>query len=113
MPKDKYEIIGTLSAYYKEPSEDILYTLSEQDEDFHEKIQKCGFIIYDITKSENEIDKAIRTLSIITQQLDAIEKIGPKTYEHFNETKIFILISTIMTWGLTKPLDPVISAEFS
>ncbi|XP_044264906.1 adenylate kinase 7-like [Tribolium madens] len=106
LPKDKYEFIGTLSSVYREPSEDILYTLSEDDEDFREKILKCGFIIYDITKYPKEIEKALKTLSILTEQLDKISKIGPKTYEQFNETKIFILISTIMTWGLTKPLDP-------
>lgn len=27
--------------------------------------------------------------------------------EHFKSSKIFILLSTIMTWAMTKPADPV------
>ncbi|RZB40591.1 adenylate kinase 7, partial [Asbolus verrucosus] len=106
IPTDKYEVIGTLSANYSEKSEDIQYTVDEMDGNFREEILKCGFIIYDITKRPAEIAKALKTLAIIAEQLEEIKKIGPKTYENFSEIKTFILISTVMTWALTKPLDP-------
>jgi hypothetical protein len=107
LPTNKYEVIGTLSARFKDPTEDILYTTDEIDEHFRDEILRCGYIIYDISKYPSEISKALKTLSILTEQLDEVNRIGPKTYEHFAEVKIFILISTMMTWGLTKPLDPV------
>lgn len=88
-------------------SEDISYIVEETNKSFHDEILRCHFIIYDITKYPSEISKAPKTLSILTQQLDEIAKIGPKTYENFNELKVFILISSVMTWALTKPLDPV------
>lgn len=32
---------------------------------------------------------------------------GPKTFKLYSEVRVFILISTVMTWALTKPIDPV------
>lgn len=67
-PKDtgsayNYEIIGTREHYFHNKSEDILYTVDESNQDeFINEILKCGYIIYDITKNEKEIPKALETL---------------------------------------------------
>ncbi|XP_063919544.1 adenylate kinase 7-like [Zophobas morio] len=106
LPTDKYEFIGSISASLKHGTEDILYIIDEQSTNFEEDILRCGFIIYDITRIPTEISKALKTLSILTQQLEEVKAVGPKAYEHFNEKKTFILISTVMTWAKTKPLDP-------
>lgn len=107
LPTDKYIVFGSLSTPYAEPSEDISYILNEDDNNFDIEILNCGFIIYDITKKPAEIPKALKTLSLLISQLENVKEIGPKTYENFNKTKVFILISTVMTWAWTKPLDPV------
>lgn len=106
-PSDKYEIVGTLTTPYQKGSEDILFTIKDSDDHFREEILKCGYIIYDITKHKDEIAKALKTLGMIVEEFEKIREIGEKAFERFNENKVFILISTVMTWGLTKPLDPV------
>lgn len=45
-------------------------------------------------------------LIVIEKELERINAIGPKTFYNFPDVRVFILISTVMTWGLTKPLDP-------
>lgn len=62
-PSVKYEIIGTLHKPFHKKSEDILFTMREESEDFFENIMKCGFVIYDITKDPEEIPKALSTLA--------------------------------------------------
>lgn len=42
----------------------------------------------------------------IVQQLEKMEQISPKAFKRNNEVRNFILISTLMTWANTKPLNP-------
>lgn len=63
-PAEKYEIIGTLEYNFHKQSEDISSILDESKQDeFIEEIMKCGYIIYDITKNEKEIPKALAVLA--------------------------------------------------
>lgn len=105
-PKN-YEIVGTLKYPFHEKSEDILYTISEDDENFYEEILKCGVVVFNITQNSGEIGKVHGILKAIKGYLKKIEKIGPKTFENYKQQRIFILLSTVMTWGNSKPLDPV------
>ena len=57
---------------------------------------ECDVVIYDITQDANQVDEACWAIESIGNQLDKIEK--PKT---------FILLSSVMTWAKTKPVDPV------
>lgn len=58
-----YEIIGTREYYFHNKSEDILYTVDESNQDqYINEILKCGFLIFDITKNEKEIPKALEAL---------------------------------------------------
>lgn len=62
--QNKYEVVGTLEYSIHNKSEDILFTLDENNqEEFLAEILKCGYIIYDITKNESEIPKALATLA--------------------------------------------------
>ncbi|CAH0551263.1 unnamed protein product [Brassicogethes aeneus] len=107
IPQNKYEVIGTMQFGFHKPTEDILFTLSDEDEEkFHVELLKCGYIIYDITQNPDEIKKAINTLNFLEAEIEKIKEIGPKTFSRLEEERIFILISTVMTWGKTKPLNP-------
>ncbi|GJQ87854.1 hypothetical protein Trydic_g1126 [Trypoxylus dichotomus] len=103
---EKYEIIGTLQIPLHKKSEDILYTINEGDENFIKEILKCGFVIYNICGDKNEISKALNTLSQMADEIEKLKEVGPKTFKGYSDLRIFILLSTVMTWGATKPIDP-------
>ncbi|XP_031327506.1 adenylate kinase 7-like isoform X2 [Photinus pyralis] len=104
--RTKYEMIGSLYKQFHKKTEDILFTVNETDENFLENIMKCGFVIYDITQNPDEIPKALDTLSKIENEIENLKKLGPKTFKKIAEVRVFMLISTVMTWALTKPIDP-------
>lgn len=45
---------------------------------------------------------------VLQDKLESVQQIGPKTYAQYDEDRVFILISSVFTWALTKPIDPVI-----
>lgn len=57
---------------------------------------ECDVIVYDISQDPDQIDEAIWAINEIHNDLDKIET-----------QKVFILISTVMTWAKSKPIDPV------
>jgi adenylate kinase len=63
---------------------------------------ECDVIIYDITQDPEQVDEACWAISALHNELEKIDK--PKT---------FVLISTVMTWAKTKPVDPVKFKFFS
>ncbi|XP_059158597.1 adenylate kinase 7-like [Physella acuta] len=91
-----YEIVGTLKDKEK-PKPDFakeIITFENKDQ-LYEYIVECDIIIYDITEDPDQIDEAVWAISELNSDLDKIEK-----------SKMFILISTCMTWAKSKPLDP-------
>lgn len=61
-----------------------------------EHLIECDMIVYDITEQPDIIDEAVWVVSELHADLDRLEK-----------PKMFILISSVMTWANSKPLDPV------
>ncbi|XP_032883499.1 adenylate kinase 7 isoform X1 [Amblyraja radiata] len=94
--KGKYQVVGTL----KNPEEKKpdfafeVFTYDTHDQLF-EYLQECDIIIYNITEASEQIDEASWAVSALHSDL-----------ENFESPKIFILLSTIMTWAQTKPVDP-------
>ncbi|CAD5122064.1 DgyrCDS10516 [Dimorphilus gyrociliatus] len=60
-----------------------------------EHLIECDMIVYDITEQPEIIDEAIWVVSELHADLDRLEK-----------PKMFVLISSAMTWANSKPLDP-------
>ncbi|XP_037995339.1 adenylate kinase 7 isoform X1 [Motacilla alba alba] len=91
-----YEIVGTLSkpesanpAFAKET-----YAVSSR-EALLSHLLECEIVLYNITEDRNQIEEATWAVSALHKEI-----------ENFTKQKLFILISTIMTWANTKPIDP-------
>ncbi|XP_021100207.1 adenylate kinase 7 isoform X6 [Heterocephalus glaber] len=101
----------TLSAKQKEGTFQIVGTLSKPKSiqpDFATEMYKnisradlllrlleCDTIIYNITESPKQAEEAMWAVSALNEEVS-----------HFGKRKVFILVSTVMTWARSKPLDP-------
>ncbi|NXX21687.1 KAD7 kinase, partial [Podargus strigoides] len=100
MPKGgAYQIVGTLSKpestkpYFAEET----YAVSSQNE-LLSHLLVCEIVLYNITEDASQIEEAMWAASALHENI-----------EHFTTPKLFILISTIMTWARSKlPEDPEI-----
>ncbi|XP_022332900.2 adenylate kinase 7-like [Crassostrea virginica] len=91
-----YEVVGTVKDR-DAPKPDFMKEVIKFDnkDQLYEHLVECDIIVYDITEDPDQIDEAVWAVSEIHSDLEKIEK-----------PKMFILISTVMTWAKSKPLDP-------
>ncbi|XP_049823608.1 adenylate kinase 7 isoform X2 [Aethina tumida] len=98
----KYEIVGT---YKSELSclDNVVATISTNDQNkFKDSLLKCGVVIFDISHDDTQIENALNALKLIEEDIESSVTGGPEQNTGKLGARIFILISTIMTWGNTE-----------
>uniref|UniRef100_A0A8C7H996 Adenylate kinase 7b n=1 Tax=Oncorhynchus kisutch TaxID=8019 RepID=A0A8C7H996_ONCKI len=84
-----FQIVGTIAnKNERRPS----YQLKR--EELLERLMECDIIIYNITEDADQMDEASWAISALHAEM-----------ARFSQPKMFILISTVMTWALSKPVD--------
>nr|XP_055029242.1 adenylate kinase 7 [Misgurnus anguillicaudatus] len=93
--KTTFQIVGTVSSLTEEKGSYIAEEYSHfKREDLLYQLMKCDVIIYNISQHPDQIDEAQWAVSALHEEMNK-----------FSEPKMFILVSSIMTWAMTKPVD--------
>ncbi|XP_034530140.1 adenylate kinase 7 isoform X2 [Notolabrus celidotus] len=98
-----FHVVGTVSGSPEEEEEkeedDRPYLLEEYSnmnrDALLSKLMLCDVVIYNITQHAEQVDEALWAVTALHDQM-----------ETFSAPKTFILISTVMTWACSKPVDP-------
>nr|XP_045011412.1 adenylate kinase 7 isoform X4 [Jaculus jaculus] len=95
-----FQIVGTLAkpdSPHPNFAVETYSNLSREELLMH--LMECDVIIYNITTEHaQQVEEAIWAASALNEEI-----------KHFEKRKLFILLSTVMTWAQSKPLDPCIS----
>ncbi|KAL7388110.1 hypothetical protein ABVT39_007334 [Epinephelus coioides] len=94
-----FQVVGTVSPSTKEEEESSLfeqYTSPTRDE-LLERLRECDVVVYNISESSSQQQVEDATWAITALHAEM---------ENFKSRKMFILVSSVMTWAMTKPQNP-------
>ncbi|XP_022606495.1 adenylate kinase 7 [Seriola dumerili] len=91
-----FQVVGSVSEKSDEDRPHVLEEYLGLDRDqLLPKLMSCDVIIYNISQHSEQVEEALWAVSALHNEMGNFS--GPKT---------FILISTVMTWACSKPVDP-------
>ncbi|GAB1294783.1 Nucleoside-diphosphate kinase [Apodemus speciosus] len=91
-----FQIVGTLAKPGSGRPDFAVETYSWYlREDLLSHLMECDVVIYNITENVQQVEEALWAVSGMNEEVS-----------HFEKRKVFILLSTVMTWARSKPLDP-------
>ncbi|XP_035458161.2 adenylate kinase 7 isoform X2 [Spodoptera frugiperda] len=109
-PELPYEIIGTYANESTKRMEKL--TRIVKKEDSIREMLTCGTVVFDISVDREELKLAMEYLTVLKELLEAQAPVDDDAGEPSVVTspdfkkRYLILISTVMTWASTRPLDP-------
>ncbi|KAK2891437.1 hypothetical protein Q8A73_017102 [Channa argus] len=91
-----FQVVGTVSEILVEDRPYVLeeYLHMGRDE-LLPKLLNCDVVIYNITQHTDQVEEALWAVSALHNEINS-----------FSGPKMFILISTVMTWACSKSIDP-------
>ncbi|XP_044025237.1 adenylate kinase 7-like [Siniperca chuatsi] len=94
-----FQVVGTVSPSTRHEKESFLleqYASPARDQ-LLERLLKCDVVVYNISESttQQQVEEATWAITALHAEM-----------ENFKSRKIFILVSTVMTWAMTKPQNP-------
>ncbi|XP_066533265.1 adenylate kinase 7a [Hoplias malabaricus] len=89
----RFQIVGTVKSKDDKDKRFVLeeYSALSRDE-LLQRLMECDVIVYNISEDAEVIDEASWAISALHSEI-----------KYFTSPKMFILVSTLMTWAMTKP----------
>ncbi|XP_059209329.1 adenylate kinase 7 [Centropristis striata] len=91
-----FHVVGTVSDKHDEYRPHVLEEYSQLNRDeLLSKLMVCDVVIYNISQHADQVEEAFWAVSALHNEMG-----------RFSRPKVFILISTVMTWACSKPVNP-------
>uniref|UniRef100_A0A8D3D2P4 Adenylate kinase 7b n=1 Tax=Scophthalmus maximus TaxID=52904 RepID=A0A8D3D2P4_SCOMX len=97
------QVVGSVSEKCDEERPFVLEEYENLDrEELLLKLRDCDVVIYNISQHSDQLEEALWAVTALHNEMGI-----------FSGPKMFILISTVMTWACSKPVDPDLELPFT